>query len=267
MAIQLDEILGRGPYLIGMIHLLPLPGAPAWNGKMDAVLERAVADARALERAGFDAVLVENYNDLPFYPDRAPPETVAAMAVCAREAVRASRLPVGVNVLRNDATAALSVACAAGARFIRVNVHTGVMLADQGFLEGHAHETLRLRRALGSEIAIFADVHVKHAMALPGADLAQDARDAFHRGMADALIASGAATGAATDLEQVRALKAAVPEAPVLIGSGVTAETLRAALNVADGVIVGSAAARDGIAGLGIDPERAAAFGAARLRV
>jgi membrane complex biogenesis BtpA family protein len=224
---------------------------------MEAVLERAVGDAAALAEAGFHGVLVENYLDVPFYPGAAPPETVAALAVCAREVVRAVQIPVGVNLLRNDAAGGLAVAHAAGARFIRVNVHTGIMTTDQGPLCGQAHETLRLRQRLGAEVALFADVWVKHAVPPFGADLAQSAEDLFHRGLADALIVTGSGTGKATDLKRVRRVKAAVPEAPVLIGSGITPETVREALSAADGAIVGSALGRDGRAGNGIDPERA----------
>jgi membrane complex biogenesis BtpA family protein len=185
------------------------------------------------------------------------------MAVCVREVVRGARLPVGVNLLRNDAAGALAVAHAAGARFVRVNVHTGVMAADQGLLLGRAHETLRLRARLGAAVAIFADVWVKHAAPFPGAELEQAAEDTFHRGLADALIVSGSGTGKPTDLSRVEAVKRAVPEAPVLIGSGVTVESVAAALAVADGAIVGSALEQEGRAGAAVDPARAAALVAA----
>lgn len=249
--------------LIGMVHLLPLPGAPRWGGSMAAVAARALADAAALTDAGFDALLVENFLDAPFYPDRVPAETVAAMAVCVGEVVRAGTLPVGVNLLRNDAEGALAVAVAAGARFVRINVHTGIAAADQGLLSGAAHATLRLRARLGAPIALLADVWVKHAVPFPGSNLEQAAEDTFRRGLADALIVSGTGTGKPTDLALVHLVRGAVPEAPVLVGSGVSASTAADVLGVADGAIVGSAASRDGRAGKGIDPERARALTAA----
>jgi uncharacterized protein len=258
--ILLSSIFGDVRPLIGMVHLLPLPGSPGWGGSLDDVLGRALEDAAAVQEAGFDGLMVENYKDVPFYPERVPAETLAAITVCAREVVRASRIPVGVNVLRNDACGALAVAAAAGARFIRVNVHTGVMATDQGLLTGRAYETLRLRRHLCAEVAIFADVWVKHAAPFPGTELEQAAEDTFRRGLADALIVSGAGTGKPTDLALVDLVKAAVPEAPVLIGSGITPETVSEALAVADGAIVGSSASRGGAGGAGIDPERARAL-------
>ena len=255
--------------LVGMVHLLPLPGAPRWGGNFEAVRRRALDDALALADGGMDAVLVENYLDAPFFPDRVPPETVAAMAVLCAEVVRAVDIPVGVNVLRNDAEAALAVAAASGARFVRVNVHTGAMLTDQGWISGRAHETLRLRARLCPGVAILADVMVKHAVPPAGLETADAARDAWHRGLADALIVSGAATGAPADPARIDAVRRAVPEAPVWLGSGLTPETAAELLPRVQGAIVGSALARGGVAGAGIDPARvralvAAARGAAR---
>lgn len=243
-----------------MVHLGALPGAPTWGGSMHAVVERAVEDAARLVEAGLDGVMVENYGDVPFYPEQAPPETVAALAVCVREVQRAVPVPVGVNLLRNDAPGAVAVAVAGGARFIRVNVHTGVMVTDQGLLSGHAYRTLRLRAALGVPVAILADVWVKHGIPLPGAEVGQAAEDTWARGLADGLIVTGAGTGRATDLARLATVKRAVPEAPVWVGSGVTTQTVRDVLAVADGAIVGTALAHDGIAGRGVDPVRAAAL-------
>lgn len=260
---RLADLFSNPRPLVGMVHLPPLPGSPRWGGTMRAVVEHALSDARALEAGGMDGVLVENYLDAPFFPDRVPPETVAAMAVVVAEVSGAVRLPVGVNVLRNDAAAALAVAVAAGARFIRVNVHTGAMITDQGWIEGRAHETLRMRERLGATVAILADVLVKHAVPPAGLDPAQAARDAWHRGLADALIVSGAETGAAADPGRLEALRAAVPEAPLWIGSGITPANAREMLPLADGAIVGTTLARDGVAGRGIDPDRVRALVAA----
>lgn len=248
------------PILIGMVHLRALPGSPGWEGDWHALVEAAVQDAQALQSAGFDAVMVENFNDVPFYPAALPPETVAALAVATREVTHAVDLTVGVNALRNDAAAALSVAAVIGARFIRVNVHTGAAVADQGLLQGQAHETLRLRERLRVEVAILADVHVKHAAPVGDASLEEAARDCYHRGLADALIISGSGTGEATALDDLRRAKSAVPEAPVLVGSGVTLASLTETLELADGVIVGSAVMRNGRAGGPVDVERARAF-------
>jgi len=249
-----------------MVHLLPLPGAPRWAGSLDQVRERALADARALEAGGVDGIIVENFGDAPFYPDAVPAETIAAMAVITAEVVRAVGVPVGVNVLRNDAAAALAVAAASGARFIRVNVHTGAMLTDQGWITGRAHETLRLRARIAPTVAIAADVLVKHAVPPAGLEAARAAEDAWSRGLADVLIVSGAATGKPTDVERIRAVKAAVSEATVWAGSGVDADNIAAVLAVADGAIIGSAFQRGGRAGEPVEPDRVRAVLAAAGR-
>lgn len=247
--------------IIAMVHVLPLPGSPGWAGSMEAIVERARTDARVLVDGGVDAILVENYGDSPFFAGRVPAETVAGLtaAVGAVVAVaRAAGLPVGVNVLRNDASSALAIAAAAGCSFIRVNVHTGGMYTDQGWIEGDAARTLRLRERLDPRVAILADVMVKHAVPPAGLDLETAAKDAWERGRADALIVSGAGTGEPTDLEDVGHVRRRLPGATVLVGSGVRAETIRAALEAAAGVIVGSALQAEGVAGRPVDPARVA---------
>ena len=243
--------------LIGMVHVAPLPGSPRWGGSMERVIAAALADARALLEGGMDALLIENHGDAPFTPGRVEAATVAALAVVARE-VRAV-LPattLGINVLKNDARSALAVACAVGARFIRVNVHAGAVVADQGLVQADAYHTLRDRRLLGADVQIFADVGGKHATPLAPVDLEQHARDLRHRGLADGLVVSGPATGAATPLAYVKRVRGAVPEVPILVGSGATAETVAELLSIADGVIVGTAVKRNGDVASPVDPER-----------
>lgn len=257
----------RRPVLIGMVHLPALPGAPDSLLGMDEIVERVRTEASALVDADFDGVLVENFGDAPFYPDRVPAETVAALTravVAARDAV--GGLPVGVNVLRNDARAALGIAAATGAAFVRINVLAGTMWTDQGPLVGQAHEIARVRRSLVPGCSILADVHVKHAAPPPGRRLDDEARDTWSRAGADALIVSGSGTGRATDPARVAAVRTAVPDAPLFVGSGATPENARALLEAgATGLIVGSWIQTDGRAGAGIDPTRASHFvGAAR---
>lgn len=242
--------------LIGMVHLLPLPGSPRWGGSLQQVLDAAAADAAALSAGGMDGIIVENYGDAPFYPGAVPAETIAAMTAVLRELQPTVVVPIGVNVLRNDAAAALGICAATAAAFVRVNVHTGEMLTDQGRILGLAHETLRLRARLGVRAAIFADVLVKHATAPAGLTLEDAARDTWHRGQADALIISGPGTGAPTSAADVACVKAAVPEAFVLVGSGLDPENAASLLAAADGAIVGSSIKIDGRAESRVSLER-----------
>jgi membrane complex biogenesis BtpA family protein len=182
------------------------------------------------------------------------------------EVRRSVRLPVGVNVLRNDAPAALAVAAATGAAFIRVNVLAGTMQTDQGPISGRAAEVARLRATLGVPAQVLADVFVKHAVPPPGLTLEQAAIDTWERAGADGLIVSGAGTGRETSLDDPRRVKAAAPGAPVYAGSGVTADSVGAVLQVADGIIVGTALKREAVTTAPVDPSRARAFTAAARR-
>src|SRR5437764_7269076 len=128
--------------IYGMVHLAPLPGAPLFGGSIDAVIDAALRDARAISDGGCDGILFENFGDRPFHATRVEAITIAAMARVISDVVHAVRLPFGVNVLRNDARAALAIAAATGAAFIRVNVHSGAMFTDQGMIEGEAADTL-----------------------------------------------------------------------------------------------------------------------------
>lgn len=246
--------------IIGMVHLLPLPGSPGWGGSMDAVIERACRDATTLGEGGVDGLIVENYGDKPFFADAVPAETVASMTAAASEVVRVSSVPVGINVLRNDALAALSVAVASRGRFIRVNVLTGTMATDQGWIRGRAAELARLRTTLGGDIEVFADVFVKHASPPPGLSIEEAARDTWHRGGAHALVVSGSGTGAETSVTDLAKVREAVPEAPVWVGSGARPEHLAALARLSTGVIVGSAVQEDGEAGRIVDPARLERF-------
>jgi uncharacterized protein len=243
--------------VIGMVHLAPLPGAPLYGGSLEAVVERALADAASLAGGGVDAIAIENFGDRPFRRNRVDPETIAAMTRVVAEIARAVSMPFGVNVLRNDALAALAVAAATGAAFIRVNVHVGAMVTDQGVIEGEAAETLRRRGVLAPEVLIFADHDVKHATPLGLHDPLQSARDLRLRGLADALVVSGKETGAAADPARLELLRRALPDAPLLIGSGLTAENART-FAAADGAIVGTSVKRGGNVEAPVDRERVA---------
>jgi len=246
--------------VVGVVHLLALPGSPGYGGSMRRILDRARRDAGAYAEGGVDALIVENFGDAPFLKEGLAPETIAALTRSAAAVREEADLPLGINALRNDARAALGIAVATEAAFIRVNVHAGVMATDQGLIEGRAAETLRARAALRSPITILADVHVKHGQPLFAGDLVQAARDLVERGGADALVLSGAATGSPTDLGDLERVRAALPEAVLLAGSGVTLKQVDRVLLHADGVIVGTALKRGGRTTAPVDRARVNRF-------
>lgn len=246
--------------LIGVVHLKPLPGAPRWKGSLKEVIDFAVADARAYERGGAHAIFIENFGDVPFTKMHVGPETIAAMTAAGCAIRAAVKLPIGFNVLRNDARAALALCAACDGDFVRINVHTGAMLTDQGLIEGDAFNTIRYRDRIRPKAQIFADVHVKHAVPLGNWSIEDSAHDTVERGLADALIVSGVGTGQAADLQDVERVRCACPQTKLLLGSGVNAANAKDYLRFADGVIVGSSLKRDGKLANPVDAKRVAAL-------
>ena len=191
---------------------------------------------------------IENFGDYPFYKDKVPAYVIAYITAIALQIKRICSLPLGINVLRNDANAALSIADAIGADYIRVNIHSGAMLTDQGIIEGKAAHTIRLKKILKSNVKIWADVQVKHAAPLAiSYDLLDIAKDTYYRGMADAIILSGKATGSSIEIKELKRLKNALPQIPIIIGSGVDTYNIAQILEIADAVIVGTSIKEDGI--------------------
>ncbi len=250
--------------VIACIHLMPLPGSPLYEGSMEAVIKTALEETEVFKKYNIDGLIVENFRDMPFYPDDLPAETIAAMSSVTREIVKAFPGPVGVNALRNDATAAMAIAVATGARFIRVNVHTGAAITDQGIIQGKAYETLRLRATLKSDVQIFADVNVKHATQLGNRSIALETRDLTERGLANAIIVSGDLTGSEAKTEDVEEVRQNT-HLPVILGSGATPENLHSFIPNIDSLIVGSYFKKDGKAANQVNEARVKKFMAGML--
>ena len=255
---SLDRIFHATKPLIGMIHLLPLPGSPRYNGEgISGAVDAAIRDAKALQKGGIDGLLIENYGDLPFKPTPTDPETVASMTAIGQEVSKQVDLPIGVNVLRNGSLAALAIAHVIRARFIRVNVFAETLLTDQGIIDACAHNLMRFRKQLGaSDVAIFADVRSKHAAPLTSRPVEESARDAAYRGMAEALIVTGLRTGAEPDKDQLHRIRVSVPDRRILIGSGVTTQNAAKLLKEADGAIVGTYLKENGMIENPVDETR-----------
>lgn len=257
---DLYQIFNTYNPIIGVVHLLPLPTSARWGGSLRAVIERAEQEATALAAGGVDGIIVENFFDAPFAKDCVDPAVVSAMTLIVDRIMNLVVLPVGINLLRNDAKSAIAIASCVNAQFIRVNVLTGVMATDQGLIEGQAHQLLRYRRELGTDIGIFADVLVKHARPLGMPNLTNAVQDTIERGLADAVILSGWATGSPPSFEDLELACAAANGTPVFIGSGASWENIGKLMKVADGAIVASSLKRKGKITEPIDPIRVAQF-------
>jgi len=232
--------------IIGMVHLSALPGSVRYEQSLELTIERALREAGRWADAGADAIMVENFFDAPFALETVPPITVACLTRCAA-ALRSAypNIPLGINCLRNDGPAAVSIAHAVGAQLVRINVYVGAAVTDQGIVQGQARAVQLLKSQLGANVRVWSDVFVKHASQLGGADMRIEdhAKDAVYRGLSDGLIVSGTGTGFGVDTADIERVRAAVPGSLIAVGSGytpATAATLAAA--GATAVIVGTGA-------------------------
>jgi uncharacterized protein len=258
--VDLYQIFKTSNPILGVVHLLPLPTSARWGGSLKAVIDRAEQEATALAAGGVNGIVVENFFDAPFAKDVVDPAVVSAMTLIVDRLMNLVTLPVGINVLRNDAKSAMAIASCTNAQFIRVNVLTGIMATDQGLIEGKARALLGYRRELGSNIAILADVLVKHARPLGTTNLTTAIQDTIERGLADAVILSGWATGNPPSLEDLEIASIAAKGTPVFIGSGANWENISKLMKAADGVIVASSLKRHGKITEPIDPIRVSQF-------
>lgn len=249
--------------VIGVVHVPAMPGDPAYErGGFEGALAWAARDAAAIAAGGAQAIVVENFGSAPFpkgTPEEpTPPQAIAALALAVHEAKRHG-LPVGVNVLRNDVKSALGIAAATGAAFVRVNIHMGAYVTDQGVIEGRAYETLRYRDAIGARgVAIFADVRVKHAAPLAPRSIEAEVSDLVKRGLADAVIVTGEGTGAPVASDELERVRAAASGARVVIGSGLDEASAPRLSKLADAAIVGTWIKEDGDVRRPVDPARVA---------
>ncbi len=246
--------------LIGMVHVGALPGTPLAKLPVSELVKQAVVEAKMIEDAGFDSLIVENMHDSPYvHGDELGPEIVAAMSRVCDAVVKAVKIPIGVQILSGGNRHAVAVASAVGGRYIRCENFVFAHVADEGLLErAEAGPLLRYRRSIGAEdIKVFCDIKKKHASHAITGDLsiAEFAHGGEFFG-ADGFIVTGVTTGMAADLDDVKAVREAT-KLPVLVGSGVTPESIAALSEYADALIVGSWIKGDGYWKNAVDPKRA----------
>ncbi len=259
MSPLLRDLFGVDRPIVAMVHLAALPGRPAHDraAGMEPIVEGVARDVETLQAAGVDGLLFCNEADLP-YQLRVGPEAAAAMAAVIGQVRGAIRLPFGVDLVW-DPIASLAVARATGAGFVR-EVVTGVYESDLGVMQPDLGAIGDYRANIRAQsVALFGNITPEFASPLGHRGIPERARSAVYLGV-DALLISGPITGTPTDIEQLRAAKAAVPVTPVLANTGVTADTVGAVLTVADGAIVGTHLKRDGITWNPVDPARASRF-------
>lgn len=257
---RFSELFESRKPVIAMAHIPPLPGTPLYDeqGGVDRLVDAVRDDLAKLLDADVDAVMFCNEGDRP-YSLSAGFEGVSAMTRVVTELAPDDR-PFGVDFLW-DARAALAVAVATGASFIR-EVTTGVYESDMGLWNTDAAGLLRERRRLGAQhVAIMMNVTPEFASPIGGRSVAQVARSAVVSSLADAILVSGPMAGAEPELAALQEAKDGVGgDVPVLINTGAKSTNVMEFLTVADGVIVGSDLKVDGGTWNAVDGERVDRF-------
>ena len=254
------RVFGPGKPVIAMVHLGAMPGTPLYDADagIDGLLAGAAADLAALQDAGVDAVMFGNENDRPyeFDADRA---TTATMAYIIGQLRPQITVPFGVNVLW-DPISTVALAAATGADFLR-EILTGTYASDMGPWTPDAGAAMRYRNRLGcAHVAMLANVSAEFAYSLDRRALPDRARSAVFSSIPDAVLVSGQITGEPSAPGELEAVKAALPDTPVLANTGVKHETIADVMRVADGCIVGSSLKVDGDTWARVDPDRAGDF-------
>ncbi len=224
--------------VIGAIHLPPLLGFPEFPG-LSLALRNALSDLRALERGGVDGIIFENNYDNP-HTANAKPGTIACMALIGQELRRATKLPLGISVLWNDYETGLVLAKLLGLQFIRVSVFVDDVKTQYGVFRANPKRVVAVRAALQAQrVALFTDIHVKHAKLLSKRTIEQSANLAIKNG-SDALLVTGRWTGEAPDINQLAHLRRKISKFPILLGSGLDADNVSGLFRYVNGGIVGT---------------------------
>lgn len=257
---KFEALFGTAKPVIAMVHFGPLPGAPLYNaeGSVGAILAGVERDLEALQAAGVDAIMFGNENDRP-YELRVDTATTATMAFVIGKVRDRIKVPFGVNVLW-DPMATIALAAATGASFVR-EIFTGTYASDMGVWAPDAGQALRYRNRLNrQDLLVLYNVSAEFAWSLDRRPLPDRARSAVFSSVPDAILVSGQITGEAAEMADLKAVKDALPNTPVLANTGVKHATVAEVMRIADGCVVGSSLKVGGDTWNAVDPVRAREF-------
>lgn len=243
MSMRFNTIFKKNKNIvIGAIHLPPLLGYPKFPG-FDAALKNALSDLEAFEKGGVDGIIFENNYDIPHKIFVDTP-IISSMTFLGEKLRKVTRLPMGISVLWNDYRAALSIAKTLNLQFIRIPVFVDKVQTNYGMVEGEPKKVIEFRKSIGSEnVALFTDIHVKHAKRLSKYTLVNSAELAIQN-KSDALIITGKWTGDAPNTEEIKTLRKGIGVFPILVGSGMDESNVKTLFRFANGAIVSTSLKR-----------------------
>jgi membrane complex biogenesis BtpA family protein len=258
---SLKKLFNTSKPIIGMIHIDALPGTPKYKGRVNKIIEKALAEAEIYLEAGIDSIAIENMHDVPYLNRNVGPEISNLMSIIGYEIKQKTKLPIGIQILAGANKEALAAANSAGLDFIRAEGFVFGHVADEGVIEADAGELLRYRKSINADnILIFTDIKKKHSSHSITSDVSiEETAKAAEYFLSDGVIITGISTGKEADLNQIKSVKN-LTKLPVIIGSGVTEKNLQNYYNYCDAMIIGSYFKKNGDWKNKVDADRVKSF-------
>ena len=241
--------------VIGMVHLLPLPGNPAYRGDRETIEKWAIEDAHTLIDSGVDAIMVENFNDGPQYSTEIPLSSYSLMLSIVAKIRDFCKLPLGVNIEMNAFEQEWMMAYATHADFTRIEAFVDNRAGSFGFIEAASTPLAQLMKDYPSDTALLTDVRTAETYGCPEVpinELAQNARN--HD--SSAVIVTENDHGNHVTVDGVKSMREVMGDFPIIVGAGVHPDNVLDYLKFADGVIVGRGFQK----GDRVDPELVTSF-------
>lgn len=228
-------------YIIGMVHLLPLPGTPFYKeDSLEQIIEKAVADASALSRGGAQGCLIQTVDRVYTNTDDTDYARVAAMTLvvdAVKKALPADFI-IGVQLMWNCITPSLAVAKICGVDFVRCSVLVGTSDSPYGTVEGQPLLVQEYRQKLNAmDISLIVEIQGYHF---------QGSSDMLKEICSRAYFATYAGADAVeivdSDEEKNNAMAKAIREMniPVVLGGGTNVENVKRRMQYANAAFVGS---------------------------
>ena len=246
------QLFNKGLAVIGMVHVRGLPMTPLSRLSVQQLIEISCKETEVYKKYKLSAICVENMFDIPYVrgKDSGPEVTAIMTRICTEVKKCVPEIPVGVQVLAGLNQEALAVAVAADLQFIRCESFVFGHISDEGFMDGCAGPLLRYRKQLNAEnVLIFTDIKKKHSSHAITSDISiSEMAKSAEFFLSDGVIVTGIRTGASPDLKEIKQIKQANIEIPILIGSGITDLNVKEFIDLnVSALIVGSYFKRDGI--------------------
>lgn len=232
-----EEFFSR-KMVIGMVHLLPLPGNPAYGNNKDELVANALDDAHRLIDSGVDAIMLENFSDWPQYSTEIPLEAYSVMLNVATRIKEFCPIPFGVNIEMNAFVQEWAMAYACNADFIRVEAFVDNRAGSFGYIEACSTPLAKLMKDYPSDTMLFTDVHTAETYGVPEVAINELAGNAINHD-ASAVIVTENDQSKKITVDDVKSMREAIGDFPILVGSGVKPDNVLDYLEYANGVIVG----------------------------